>query len=330
MRKSSENLFVAVSNNETIGWGESVLGECSTLESADQMKDVLSGFIKDTFPWSTIDNLNSICRNYRLPAFLHAGLDIALWDLHARQSWLPLNQLLGIPYTNKPTSLTIGMHSKDILKELVPQLLNDFRVDALKIKLGSPHGIEADKEMFAIIVESIKGCPMKLRVDANGGWNISESKIMMQWLFKYGVEFVEQPLKPEDDGYLKELYNKRPLPIFLDESIDFAHQVPALANYIDGINIKLMKCGGITEALNIISASKNYRLKTMIGCMSESSIAIAAAAAISGAIDYIDLDSCYNLDPDPASGVKLINGITSNRQVAGHGANLKRKYLVTA
>ena len=90
--------------------------------------------------------------------------------------------------------------------------------------------------------------------------------------------------------------------------------------------MKLMKCGGITEALNIIQEAKRHKLKTMIGCMSESSVSIAAAASISGVIDHIDLDSHYNLNPDPSSGVKMINGVTIPNLVPGHGAVLKPLY----
>jgi L-alanine-DL-glutamate epimerase-like enolase superfamily enzyme len=90
--------------------------------------------------------------------------------------------------------------------------------------------------------------------------------------------------------------------------------------------MKLMKCGGITEALRIIQLAKQYKLKTMIGCMSESSVAIAAAASISGVIDHVDLDSHYNLNPDPSSGVKMIDGVTIPDFVPGHGGILKPQY----
>lgn len=329
IRPDSENLFVRVRDNGLTGWGECVLGENSDLKSAKQMKISLSDFISKCTSWNTTQELNNICKEEYFPSFLHAGLDVALWDLWAKRSDLPLNQLLGLPIPTKATSFTIGINPLERVKELIPELLNRLKVDCLKVKLGSPNGIEFDQELFSSVVEASKPYSVKLRVDANGGWNVIEAKKMMLWLHKLSVEFVEQPLSPEHDDYLKELYVNRPLPIFLDESVDFASQVPTLASYIDGVNIKLMKCGGITEALNILSVAENYKLKTMIGCMSESSISIAAGASISGAIDFIDLDSCYNLDPDPAYGVDLVNGITTNRQIPGHGANLKKEYLVT-
>ena len=127
-------------------------------------------------------------------------------------------------------------------------------------------------------------------------------------------------------AYLQYLYPNRPLPIYIDESCRYADDVGKWANHIDGVNMKLMKCGGITEALSIIQNAKKYGLKTMIGCMSESSISIAAAAALSGGIDHIDLDSHYNLAPDPATGAQLVNGVTLPDFIPGHGAILKPEY----
>ena len=93
--------------------------------------------------------------------------------------------------------------------------------------------------------------------------------------------------------------------------------------YVDGVNLKLMKCGGITEALRILNVARSHGLKTMIGCMSESSVSISAGASITGIIDFVDLDSHYNLDPDPSEGSKMVNGITMTSSRLGHGAKLK-------
>ena len=122
---------------------------------------------------------------------------------------------------------------------------------------------------------------------------------------------------------MKYLFESRPLPIFIDESCRFSEDVVRYYEYVDGVNLKLMKCGGITEALRILNVAKSYNLKTMIGCMSESSISISAGASISGIIDYVDLDSHYNLDPDPSEGAKMIDGITMNNNKPGHGSKLK-------
>jgi L-alanine-DL-glutamate epimerase-like enolase superfamily enzyme len=149
---------------------------------------------------------------------------------------------------------------------------------------------------------------------------------MMKWLADRKVDYIEQPLKEGQESELKHLYKNRPLPIYVDESCRFAENIPNFASHVDGVNMKLMKCGGITEALRIIATARAHGLKTMIGCMSESSVAIAAAAAISGGIDHVDLDSHYNLDPDPAEGVSLLDGVTISSDKPGHGAQLKKDF----
>ena len=113
------------------------------------------------------------------------------------------------------------------------------------------------------------------------------------------------------------------LPIFVDESCRFATDIPKWAHAVDGVNMKLMKCGGITGALRIIAAAHAFDLKTMIGCMGETSISIAAGAAVSGVLDHIDLDSHLNLNPDPCEGAPLVNEITMPLEVPGHGGKFK-------
>ena len=130
-----------------------------------------------------------------------------------------------------------------------------------------------------------------LRVDANGGWTVEEALMMNQWLADRGVAYVEQPLAQGNEDGLPHLFNGRPLPIFVDESIKFSSDVPEVAHCVDGINLKLMKCGGLTEAMRIVATARAHGLQTMIGCMSESSVAIAAGAAIGALFDHIDLDS---------------------------------------
>ena len=199
-------------------------------------------------------------------------------------------------------------------------------VKSLKIKLGSPKGISADKIMYEQVAKSTKDYDVKIRVDANGGWNVTDAKYMMQWLAERGVDYIEQPLKEGEENELEKIYNDRPLPIYLDESCRFSENIPKFASHVDGVNIKLMKCGGITEALRIISTAKAHGLKTMIGCMSESSVSIAAAASLTGEIDHIDLDSHYNLEPDPSSGAPMVDGITLPANIPGHGAELKKEF----
>ena len=264
-----------------------------------------------------------------VPANALAALDMALWDGLARRAGMPLYQLVGLGRPTVPTSITLGISTPAVARERVPQLLGDggnkFR--ALKIKLGSPAGIDADQAMFAAVLQALRdlGDParaVQLRVDANGGWNVRDAQTMLQWLATRGVEFVEQPLAAGCEAELPALYKNRPLPIVVDESCCFASDIPGFAAAVDGVNLKLMKCGGITGALRIIAVARAHRLKTMVGCMNESSLSIAAAAALGGALDTIDLDSHFNLHPDPCRGPQLVDGVVMPPETPGHGADV--------
>ena len=274
----------------------------------------------------SVESICQLAREQQVPACALAGLDIALWDWLGKKSGKPLYQLLGITKPTVPTSVTIGINPPEVVKERVPLLMAGGGVKALKIKLGSPEGIEADKAMYAQVVESAKNYDVQLRVDANGGWTVDEALDMMQWIADRGADYIEQPLKQGAEEGLKALYKNRPLPIYIDESCRFAEDVGKWADRVDGVNMKLMKCGGITEALKIVSAARDHRLKTMIGCMGESSVSISAAAAITGLIDHIDLDSHLNLAPDPCTGVDMIDGVITPNDLPGHGASIKPEF----
>ena len=275
-----------------------------------------------------IDNL-SIHEIYQrgkemeIPACAQAGIDIALWDWNSKKARLQLKELLGLPTPKTPTSITVGINPPEVVKERVEMILTNPDVKALKVKLGSPEGIEYDKLIYSQVIESTKKSNIAIRVDANGGWSVDEAKLMMKWLAERKAEYIEQPLVEGDEDKLKFLFDGRPLPIFIDESCRFAEDVANHYQYVDGVNLKLMKCGGITEALRILNVAKSHGLRTMIGCMSESSVSISAGAAITGIIDYVDLDSHYNLDPDPSEGASMVNGVTMNSSLPGHGAKLK-------
>lgn len=147
---------------------------------------------------------------------------------------------------------------------------------------------------------------------------------MMRWLAERQCDYVEQPLPQGLERELPQLFEGRPLPIFVDESVHFSQDVPLVAPWVDGVNLKLMKCGGLTEALNIVAVARAHGLQTMIGCMGESSVAISAGASIGALFDHIDLDSHLNLDPDPAIGALMVDGIVTPPERPGHGAELRK------
>ena len=239
---------------------------------------------------------------------------------------MPLHDILGLPLPKIKTSLTLGIMSPQSVKKRIPLLFENNSAKFLKIKLGSPEGIDSDKIMYEQVLESSKPYNLGLRVDANGGWSTEDAKHMIEWLSKRECDYVEQPIALGKEKDLKTLYQNRLLPIFVDESCRVSKDIIQYSQWVDGINLKLMKSGGITEGLKVLSTAKAYGLQTMIGCMSESSVSISAAASISGHIDHIDLDSHYNLNPDPGSGAEMINGITMPRIVPGHGAFLIKDF----
>ena len=326
VRYDSENIFLKLEKEGITAWGEAAPGSTEGASSAAAVQQILESFISKGIEGESIQSLYDQARADKIPPCAYVALDTALWDWTAKKAGLPLYQLLGFSKPHTPTSVTIGINSPEVVKERVPLLLDGTTVKSLKIKLGSPKGLEADKTMFDQVVESTKVYDVKLRVDANGGWDVSEAQHMMQWLADRKVDYIEQPLKEGEENDLKYLFKDRPLPIYVDESCRFAENIPRFAAHVDGVNMKLMKCGGITGALRIIATARAHGLKTMIGCMSESSIAIAAAAAVSGGIDHIDLDSHYNLAPDPSHGAPMVDGVTLPPEKPGHGAELNKEF----
>ena len=327
---SSENLFVFVTDGSFAGVGE-LSPATGSQWTADRGEAQLREFLGAQGPDPSASTLLShghaphviwrAMKDAQIDPPAMAALDVALWDLLAKQSGMPLYKMLGLPKDSVPTSVTCGINPPDVIRVRVPETLS-CGAKYLKIKLGAPGGIEADKENFSAAQEAAKPFGVGLRVDANGGWSVADAKTMMKWLADRGVDYVEQPLPEGSEDGLPELYASRPLPIFIDESCRFSSDVARFYDRVDGVNLKLMKCGGITEALRIVATARAHGLKTMIGCMSESSVAIAAGAAMGALFDYIDLDSHLNLNPDPACGAPICDGIITPPDKPGHGAEL--------
>ena len=319
----SQNLFVEILKDGITGWGESAPGKTEGAKTAQEVQAHLKRLLDTGIDNLSIHEIYQRGKEMEIPACAQAGIDIALWDWNSKKARLQLKELLGLPTPKTPTSITVGINPPEVVKERVEMILTNPDVKALKVKLGSPEGIEYDKLIYSQVIESTKKSNIAIRVDANGGWSVDEAKLMMKWLAERKAEYIEQPLVEGDEDKLKFLFDGRPLPIFIDESCRFSEDVANHYQYVDGVNLKLMKCGGITEALRILNVAKSHGLKTMIGCMSESSVSISAGAAITGIIDYVDLDSHYNLDPDPSEGASMVNGVTMNSSLPGHGAKLK-------
>jgi len=321
---SSKNLFVLLSDGSRTGIGElspsvgknwpATQGQCQLEKFFNNQRQLFIAPCPHEI-WAAM-----IEAKIDPPAV--AALDVALWDLLAKQAEMPLYKLLGLPKAGVGTSVTAGLNPPEVTRERVPEMLARTGAKSLKVKLGSPEGREYDKQHFLAAKEAATPFAVKLRVDANGGWTVDEANQMIPWLADKGVDYVEQPLAEGQEADLPKVFANRRLPIFVDESCRFSADVPKLAHTADGINLKLMKCGGITEALRIVATARAHKLQTMIGCMSETSIAIAAGAALGALFDHIDLDSHLNLDPDPAAGAPVLDGVITPTDHPGHGGHL--------
>jgi L-alanine-DL-glutamate epimerase-like enolase superfamily enzyme len=228
-----------------------------------------------------------------------AAVDMALRDLAGKRLGAPLHELLGIdPSTMPLTSFTIGMDTPEIVEQKVREA-EGFAV--LKVKMGSKDD--------ARVLETVRRVTdLPLRVDANEGWTLDEALARLEWLQDMGVELVEQPLPADQHAQMCELRKRSPLPLFADESVARAEDIPRLAEAFDGINIKLMKCGGVGEALRMIHVARAHGMQIMLGCMVESSLAITAAAHIAPLVDFADLDGNLLIRNDPFVGAGVENG----------------------
>jgi L-Ala-D/L-Glu epimerase len=238
-----------------------------------------------------------------------AALDAALHDWIGRRLGVPVWRLLGLSRGTPVTSYTIGLDTLDGTRDRARRAAA-FR--ALKIKVG---GAEDLARVEAVRSES----DAPLRVDANEGWTLDEARQLVPALVELGVELVEQPFPAADlDSFraLREL-DTRP-PLVVDEGCHDLSDVAGCAEYADGINVKLAKCGGLREAVRMVHAARALGLRVMLGCMIESELGIAPAAHIASLVDWVDLDGHLLLADAPFRGLELDAG----RVLPGEGAGL--------
>ena len=230
-----------------------------------------------------------------------AAIDIALHDLVGKMLGAPWYKIWGYDPAKAPsTTFTIGIDTPEVVREKTLECADRFNI--LKVKVG----LDTDKEMIETI-RTVTDLP--LAVDANQGWRDRFKALdMIYWLREHGVVMVEQPLPVgsiDDQAWLNE---RSPLPLFADESIQRLVDVPLMQGLFSGINIKLMKCTGLREAHKMVDLARGLGMKVMLGCMTETSCGISAAAQLSPAVDFADLDGNLLISNDLFSGVTVVDG----------------------
>lgn len=247
---------------------------------------------------------------------LKAALDMALHDLTGKLVGQPAYRLLGLNPDRAPaSSYTIAIDAPEVMAERAR--VAAARYPILKIKVGTSDDVSA--------VRAIRSATdAKLRVDANAAWTPKEALRRIEELAPFDVELIEQPVPAHDLDGLRFVRERSPLPIFADESCVTPHDVPRLAGVVDGINIKLAKCGGMRNALVMIHTARALGMQVMLGCMIGSSLSIAAAAHLSPLVEYADLDGGLLLADDPFAGVAFDRGRLILPSAPGLGVERRR------
>ncbi len=297
-----EDVFVFYEKDGITG-----IGEAAHMTGAGQNADRTISELKKIIPvyvdsdpfefYELPDRVNAEIK-YISPA--KAALDIALFDWLGKKLNIPVHRFFGLdPNKFVHTSFSIGFDKPEIIKQKVREA-DPYKI--LKVKLTNSN----DQEIISTI-RQVTDKP--IRVDINEGWTNKEKAIRkIEWLAKQGVELIEQPMPVDMIKETKWLRERSPVPIVADEAINTAKDIPAIAEAYDGINIKLMKSGGILEAFRIAIVAKTFNLDIMIGCMIESSVAISAAVQLQPLARWLDLDGSLLLKNNPYKGAEFRDG----------------------
>lgn len=311
-RTSTPSMLVKLSYDGIVGYGEATmppyLGETQESVSAFFRKLDMEQF-SDPFQMEEILHYVDIqsAENYAAKA----AIDIALHDLVGNILQQPWYKIWGYNPEKTPiTSYTIGIDSSDVVKEKTKQAA-PYKM--LKVKVG----LDNDKEMIETI-RSITDVP--ICVDANQGWKDKyKARDMIDWLAEQGVVLVEQPLPKDQIDDMSWLTAHSALPTIADEAIQRLTDVAQIKGLYSGINVKLMKCTGMREAHKMLLLAKSLGMKTMLGCMTETSCGISAATQLSSLVDWADLDGNLLITNDPFEGVKVVDGKMKHTTAAGVG-----------
>ena len=308
------SLIVELQNEGFSGFGEATSNPYYKTTVPVMMQDLekIRTLIEATTNETPEDFWAKIHGHLKHDMFALCALDMAYNDLYARQKGKKLYDLWNYTTEKNPlTDYTIGIASIEKMVEKMQELPWPI----YKIKLGT-------KEDIAIVTELRKHTDAIFRIDANCGWGVEETINNAVALKKLGVEFLEQPLKADNWEGHKEVFKHSVLPIIADESCIIEEDVAKCQHHFHGVNVKLVKCGGLTPGRRMIQEAKKLGLKTMVGCMTESTVGISAIAQLLPQLDYVDMDGGLLLAEDIATGVTIDFGKISYSELNGTGVTL--------
>ncbi|WP_304517092.1 dipeptide epimerase [Cecembia rubra] len=316
-RDVQDTIIVKLEENGYFGLGETTTNPfygmtaeniCNKLESATDLVEKGG--------WHSPEELWDLGKGiFEDNPFAQCALDMAAWDIFTKKQGKKLYEYLGLNPKNIPlTNFTIGI---DSIEKMVAKM-KEVDWPLYKIKLGTEHDLE-------IIRELRKHTSSTFRIDANCAWTAEQAIRYSEELAKLNVEFMEQPLGKDDLEGMKEVYQYSKLPVIADESCIVESDVKKCHGLFHGINVKLVKAGGITPGLRMIHEAKSLGMKTMVGCMTESSVGITAIAHIAPLLDYVDMDGAMLLSKDIAIGVEISPGEVRFPESKGIGAVLLDK-----
>ncbi len=298
------------------GWGEAApsrfYGETSdtVLAALDRLRPIIEAANAADIEQTETAMVQAL----RFNAAARCAVSAALHDLLGKRLGVPLWKLWGLtPSASPRSSFTIAIAADDAtLRERVREAVA-AGYPILKVKLGS----DRDRRIIQLVRDEAPNAI--LRVDANAAWTPKHTLLMAPLLQELCVEFIEQPLPPQDLDGMRFVRERCALPIVADESCLVAADVAKLVGVVDGVNLKLAKCGSLREALRIIHTARAHGMLVMAGCMIETSLGITAAAHLAPLLDCVDLDGAALLRDDPFSGATITHGVVTLPTAPGLG-----------
>ncbi|MCK4530450.1 MAG: dipeptide epimerase [Candidatus Marinimicrobia bacterium] len=318
-RTIQKTAIIEVSDGDLSGYGECVANHKYYKYTIEMIRDDIAnvaGLLQNINILQTqpADIWNMLNDKLKHNPFAQCALDMALYDLWGKKQEKRTYELWDLdPKTNPVTDYTIGIDETDIM---IKKMKEFDGWPVFKIKLGT----DRDMEIMHKLRENTSAV---LRIDANCAWTADQTIEYSHTLKKLGVEFIEQPMPAEASlSDMKKVYENSVLPIIADESCISEEDVDKCAGYFHGVNIKVVKCGGLTPARRMIDRARELGMNVMVGCMTESTVGVSGIAQLLPLLDYVDMDGPLLLAKDIASGISIDKGVVHYSHIAGNGVTL--------